>query len=335
MTIRRPLGVALGLGLLGCTPRVGSDVGTKEHGPAVSGPAVIVERRDPVACTARTPAGAAALVPSAAQWLLRANPRELMRSAVWSLFAADLATDPDWLEVEGVFLGCNESLDRIEQLIVGFDERGEFVVVLGGTGLGRPDTARCVIMAIQAQAGDEQIAEVIPLADSDVSIINFTDGRAYLFGADVLAIATTKWQDEVGRLGNCQGVPATDALVVMLARLDLDAPLWVAGRLTPELAQMLELFVSDAGWVSAVAASVHVDDGMRLDLDAWTESPSAAASVAKGVRGLMDAMARELPALADVVARVAIGTSGPTVQVRANVSAAELREALSAARAQP
>jgi hypothetical protein len=319
---RSRLRLALALVLLGCAPEPG-----KEASSIQPGAALIVERSGgPVDCAAKTPAGATSLVPSAAQWLIHTKPRELLRSAIWEPLAAELASDPEWIDIEQMFADCNTPLDGIEQLEVGLDERGEFVAVIAGPRIGQPDTARCLIMAIQVAADEPPVAEVVPwVADPDVSVINFSDGRAYLFGADVLALVTTSWQDQVGELGRCRGVPAIDGFVIQLARVDLDAPVWAVGRLAPEHAAMLPLFLGEAGSrVSAVAASLHLDEGLRLDLDAWTDSPNSATKIATTLRALLDSFGD-----AEILARVMVGHSGPTVQVRASVSPAELRELLS------
>lgn len=293
-------------------------------------PAVVVET-PPVArtCVARTPPGAPLLIPDMAEWMVHIGPRAVLRSSTFGLVAPALEQEPDWAKAVATARECGVSFEQIDHVLIGFNAAEDFAAIVVAPGIARPEVARCVIMQIQIASSETPAADVQPLpGDEGVSMIQFTDGRAYLFGADMLVLATTAWQDAILELSSCRGAPAAYAsLARPLRGLDLDAPLWVAAA--PSAQTLATLGAStglDMTGISSFGASVRLDDGTALMTRVQMHDAATAGSLAQVLQSFVQMGTSFLPPeLSAVPSRVVVETVGSELVFDASMRLEELR----------
>lgn len=277
-------------------------------------------------CKATTVGGSLGLIPEGADMLVHLSPTAIARSSLWQVLEPALAQSPEWAEV---FSGCGMQVEEFEHLLVGARQSDEaFVAVVAGQGIGRPDRAQCVITAIQRSAGDEQAAQVETSPDDpNTLIIQFTDGRAFLLGENLLAVATTAWEDDVARLARCQDVGAVQrSLLDPMRAVDLGAPVWFAARPWPEIVDLLASSVSELGQMSSASANMYLDSGMEISAHVELGDPQTAASLASTLQGFIQMFAVGAPqGLTDVAGRMRADAAGSGVDMRVMLTVDELR----------
>jgi hypothetical protein len=314
---------------IACRPNVAAVIETEPTTTAE--PTAIVEvspSRATATCTARTPAGAPLLIPEGAEWMMHISPGAVLRSPGYALFAAKIEQDSDWIAMRDRLATCSFSLDRIEHLLVGFNDTKEFAAIMVAAGIGRPELARCLVMELQAWNGDRQTAEVVPMpGDPSVSIIEGTDGRVYLFDESMVLITSAAWQAEIDRLASCAGTPAVyGSLAASVRGLDLDAPMWFVGVPAAESLMPLTGLEIDVTQIRSVGVSVRLDQGLQLTARAQMTEPAAAGEAANGLRSTIQMLDSVMPPeLADVADRMLVESAGAELRLDASVRLDELR----------
>jgi hypothetical protein len=313
---------------MACRPNVAAVI---EAEPVARQPLTIVEAppRAATTCTARTPAGAPLLIPEAAQWIVHMSPKAILRSPGYALFAAGIEQNSEWISMTKVFATCGYGVDRIEHVLAGFDSSEQFVAILLAPGIGRPELARCLVMEVQAGAGDQPIAEVTPMpGDPSVAVIELTDGRGYLFNEDMFVLTTTAWQAGVDRLSSCAGTPAVHGSLAATVRgLDVDAPMWIVGILPVEILTAISQAISlDPARVRSVGVSVRLDEGASATARVQMTEPAAADSAASSLRSAVGMMAAMMPVeLSGVPNRILVETDDAELRLQVSLRLDELR----------
>lgn len=312
---------------LACRREVSPPITAEPARPSPPPAPLFVEAATPP-CIARTSPGATLLVPDAAQWLFVTDTQALAASPTWQFFATKLAREPNWQFAEGVFESCNMTMLGFDRLVVGVDpETEDFVAILAGQRIGEPERAQCLITAIQRANGDEVAAEVSRMkGEIGLPIIQFTDGRAYLFADDMLALSTTGWEDEVARLSRCEGVGAVQrGLADPLRHVSQDAPLWLVGR--PRL-------VAESAIVSmsprllglrTLALELTFADGLALVAHADLGERAQALALFDELTGTVQSFASADAAWAAMMKRVQMSVEGTSLTLGASLSLDELR----------
>lgn len=297
----------------------------------IAAPTVIVEAPSVApTCIARTPPGALLLIPDAAEWAVHIGPGALLRSPAYQLFAPQLEQTPEWTQMLDVLRPCGVAVEHIEHLLVGVTAPKDFVAVLVAPGIARPEVSRCLVMQIQIATSEQPIAQVRPLpGDASVSVIEFTDARAYLFGEDMFVLATTAWQDTVAELASCRASPAAyGSLATPLRGLDLEAPLWLTGAPPPStLAGLGDPLGIDFTGVSSVSASVRLDEGAALRTRVQMHDASSASSTAQTLSALLQLLSPSSlpPELAGLPSRITVDSNDAEVRLDATLRVEELR----------
>lgn len=296
---------------------------------AMTAPTVVVEAPSVApTCIARTPQGALLLVPDMVEWVVHVGPGALLRSPAYKLFARQIEQGGQWTQMLDVLRPCGVAVEHIDHVLVGFNDAKDFVAILVAPGIARPDVARCLIVQRQAALPEQAVTDVRPLPDDpSLSMIEFSDGRAYLFGDDMLALTTVAWQDEVADLSSCRGAPVYDSLGAHLPELDLDAPLWLIGAPSSSSVTSLGSTLGlDLTGVSSVSASVHLDDGATLRARAQMRDAAEASSTAQALRGLMTLMgSASPPELAGLPSRIVFDSRDAQVRLEMTLRPEELR----------
>jgi hypothetical protein len=279
-------------------------------------------------CIARTPKGALLLIPDMAEWVVHVGPGALLRSSAYKMFAAQIERSSEWTRMLDVLRPCGVAVEHIDHVLVGFNTAEEFVAILVAPGIARPELARCLIMQSQAALSEQPVADVRPLPDDpSLSVVELTDGRAYLFGDDMLALTTSAWQDAVADLSSCRGAPVHGSLAPHLRGLDVDAPLWLIGAPPSSSVTSLGSVIGlDLSGVSSVSASVHLDDGAVLRARAQVRDAAEADGVVQSLSGLMALVGSSIPPeLAGLPSRIVFSSQDAQVRLEMTLRAEELR----------
>jgi hypothetical protein len=293
----------------------------------VAAPTVVVEAPSVApTCSARTPPGALLLIPDAAEWAVHIRPDELLRSAAYKLIAPQLEQIPDWTMMLDAWRPCGLGFETIDRLVVGFNAAEDFVAIFVAPGIARPETARCVIMQLQVAFSEDPVADIMPMpGDASVSVVEFSDGRAYLFGDDLFVLTTATWRDAIADLSSCNGSPASVATA--LRGLDLEAPLWLAGAPpTSMLVPLGDMLGADLAGTSSIGASVHLDDGATLRTRVQMRDATTANDTAQMLRTLTQTFGAMLPPeLVGLPSRVGIDSHDAELWLEATLRIEELR----------
>src|SRR5690606_994842 len=192
------------------------------------------------ACKGGASADAVKLVPNEAEFIIGLSPKAIGESELYKSFAPEFEKESDYKEMVSIFEDCGLKPFEFDAVVVGANQGGEFVAVIAGNSVGKKDEAVCVIKNVQKQAGDEQIADVVK--EGGKNVINFTDGRAYLVNDNMLALATTDWQDAVGELIDGKGTPAIEnSKKDAMGKVDTKKAVWFVASVPAELAGMAAL----------------------------------------------------------------------------------------------
>jgi hypothetical protein len=316
--------------VLACTrvPAVVAPQGEVET--PVASPAVVVEAPSVApTCIAKTPPGALLLIPDTTEWMFHIGPRALLRSSAYALFAPKIEQSSEWARIVETFRPCGVAVEHIDHLLVGFDAAENFVAILLAPGVGRPEVMRCMILAAQLGSSEQSLMDIQPLpGDASVSVIDLPDGRAYIFGDDMVALTTSAWQDAVTDLSSCRGTPAAyGSHAAPLRGLDLAAPLWLTGvPQTSTLAPLGNTVGIDLEKVSSVSASVRLDDGAVLQARAQMRDAASASSTMQTLRSLVPLLGSSMPPeLAGLANRIVVDSNDAEVQLEATLRLEELR----------
>jgi hypothetical protein len=320
------------LTMIACKPNVSTVIEPAPE-PAAAEPVLLVEapQASTVTCKARTPAGAPLLIPDGAEWMVHMNPSAVLRSPAYATFAADIEQSSMWASMVQVVGACGYSLDRIEHVLVGFNEAEDFAAVVIAPGIGRPDLARCLGLQIQATISeqDQPLAEVIPMpGDPSVLVIEFTDGRAYLFGDDMLALSTTAWQPEVDQLTSCAGTPAVYGSLNGLVRgFDVEAPMWLVGIPQAQLLAPITASLGiDAAGIRGLGVSVRLDEGAAMAARMHMTDPTTATDSADVLRTMVGMMSSAMPPeLSGVASRIIVDAVDSELRLNVSLRLDELR----------
>jgi hypothetical protein len=279
------------------------------------------------ACKGGASADAVKLIPDEAEFIIGLNPKAITASEVYKSMSTELEADADYKEMMSTFEGCGLKPTEFDAIVVGANQAEEFVVVVVGDGVGEDDNAVCIIKALQKAAGDEEIAEVSKVDGKKV--IEGTDARAYLVNKDMMAMATTAWQDKVGELIDGKGSPAIEnSKKDLYGKVDTKAAVWFLAQVPPELAGMAAMAAPEAAEVKTAAGTIDLSKGAAVNFIAGFDSEDKAKAVAEKLQGLFDGVKGEAPKeLAGMVESVKIEASGSDVKISVSASVDDITAA--------
>lgn len=283
------------------------------------------------ACKGGASADAVKLVPDEAEFIVGMHPKDLSESELYKKFSADLEGEKDFQEAMALFKDCDLDPMTFEAVVVGANQGGEFVAIVAGSNVGKKDEAVCVIKAIQKQAGDEEIADVVK--EGGKNVINFTDGRAFLVNDNMLALSTTAWQDKVGELIDGKGTPAVEnSKKDLMGKVDTKKGIWFVANVPSEMAGMAAMAGPEVTEVKSVAGNFDFSKGVAIDFVANFGEDGKAKAAADKVQELFDSVKGEAPDnLKTMVETVKIEASGADVKLSASASMEDIEAAKSLA----
>jgi hypothetical protein len=272
------------------------------------------------ACKGGANADAVKLIPDEAEFVVGLNPKAITGSEVYKQFSAEIEKEAEFKEAMSAFEECGLKPTEFDAVVVGANQAEEFVAVIVGDGIGEDDNASCVIKNIQKMSGEDEAADVTK--EDGKKVIQFTDGRAYLVNKNMLALATTAWEDKVGELIDGKGSPAIEnSKKDLYGKVDAKAAVWFIAEVPAELAGMAAMAAPEASEVKNVAGSVDLSKGAAVDFVAGFDSEDKAKAVAEKVQGMFDGVKGEAPKeLAGVVESVKIEASGSDVKFAVSAS---------------
>ena len=224
-------------------------------------------------------------------------------------------------------------------MIAGFNTAKDFVAVLTAPGIARPDVARCVIGRLQANRNGSDgsdgsngpapaTVEIEPLPiDPSIPMIQLTEGRALLFGDDMIAFVTESWTDSVVVLSSCRGTPiVSTSFARPLNGLDLNAPVWLAGMPGPESMQFMDAMGLSSATVSSVALTFHLDERAVLRSHIQTTDSTNATTLSASMQAMLTLVGSAMPVeLKNVPGRIVIEAVNDQVHIGLTLLYDELR----------
>lgn len=279
------------------------------------------------ACKGGASADAVKLIPDEAEFIVGLNPKAITSSEAYKSVQAELEAEPDFKEMMTTAEGCGVKPTEFDAIVVGANQAEEFVAVIVGDGIGEDDKAVCIIKAIQKAGGEEEAADVTK--QDGKKIIQFTDGRAYLVNKNMLAMATTAWEDKVGELIDGKGTPAIEnSKKDLYGKVDTKAAMWFLAEIPPELAGMAAMAAPEAAEVKTAAGTIDLSKGAAVNFVAGFDSEDKAKAVAEKLQALFDGVKGEAPKeLAGVVESVKIEASGSDVKLSVSATTDEINAA--------
>ena len=279
------------------------------------------------ACKGGASADAVKLIPDEAEFIVGLNPKTITASEAYKSISAELENEPDFKEMMTTAEGCGVKPTEFDAIVVGANQAEEFVAVIVGDGIGEDDNAVCIIKAVQKASGEEEIAEVTK--EDGKKVIQFTDGRAYLVNKNMLALATTAWEDKVGELIDGKGTPAIEnSKKDLYAKVDTKAAMWFLAEIPPELAGMAAMAAPEAAEVKTAAGTIDLSKGAAINFVAGFDAEDKATAVATKLQELFDTVKGEAPKeLAGVVQSVKIEASGTDVKISVSATTDEINAA--------
>lgn len=279
------------------------------------------------ACKGGASADAVKLIPDEAEFIVGLNPKAITASEAYKSVQADIENEPDFKEMMTTAESCGVKPTEFDAIVVGANQAEDFVAVIVGDGIGEDDNAVCVIKAVQKASGEEEVAEVTK--DGGKKIIQFTDGRAYLVNKNMLALATTAWEDKVGELIDGKGSPAVDnSKKDLYSKVDTKAAMWFLANIPPELAGMAAMAAPEAAEVKTAAGSIDLSKGAAVNFVAGFDSEDKAKAVVTKLQELFDGVKGGAPKeLAGVIESVKIEASGTDVKVSVSATTEEINAA--------
>lgn len=279
------------------------------------------------ACKSGANAEAAKLIPDEAEMIIGMNPKAITESELYKAFGSEIEKEADYQEAMSAFKDCGIEPNAIESVVVGVKAASEdFVAVVSAEGIGKDDTASCIIKKIQKMNGDEEVADVTK--DSGHKIIQFTDGRAYLVNDNMLALATTAWEEKIGELIDGKGTPAIDnSKKDLYGKVDPKAAVWFLAEVPSEMAAGAAMIAPEASKIKTVIGSVDFSKGVAVDMVAGFGSEEDAKAVADSAKKQFDEV-KGMAALVGMSAAaesVKIEAAGSDVKVAASASMEEIK----------
>jgi len=272
------------------------------------------------ACKGGASADAVKLVPDAAEFIVGMSPKAMSESDLYTKFSSKFENEADYKEFIAMFEDCGLKPLAFEAVVVGANQGGEFVVIVAGDSVGKDDEATCVIKAVQKQAGDEQVAEVVK--ESGQKVINFTDGRAFLVNDNMLALATTDWQDSVAELIDGKGTPAIEnSKKDLMGKVDTKKAMWFVATVPAEVAGMAAMAGPEATEIKTVTGTVDLSSGVALEFTAGFGAEDKAKAAADMATSTVDGVKGDVPPeLKGMMDSLKIEASGSDVKISAKAS---------------
>jgi hypothetical protein len=279
------------------------------------------------ACKSGANVEAVKLIPDEAEMIIGMSPKAITESELYKAFGSEIEKEADYKEAVQAFKDCGLDVNSIESVVVGVKASSEdFVAVVSAEGVGKDDTAVCVIKSIQRMGGDEEIADVTK--DSGHKIIQFTDGRAYLVNDNMLALATTAWEDKIGELIDGKGSPAIDnSKKDLYGKVDTKAAMWFVADVPTELAAGAAMIAPEASKIKTVIGSMDFSKGVAVDVVAGFGSAEDAKAVADEAKKQFDEVKgmAALIGMSSAAESVKIEAAGSDVKVAASASLEEIK----------
>lgn len=268
------------LAAVGCAPKGPSaPTETAEVAPEPVRLELPEQAAAPPACSVRNAARAMELLPAGLPVLARVDVSSLRGSPLWGPIRQALATDlPEALQ-DGPG-GCGVTLEDFYEVGFGFDtETEELVIVIAARGIGVPDTARCIIQALEdgdSEQPAEPITGPVPVTgDPGLGVFPLDEGAAYLVTPDLVALVSEVHRGSFEARSRCEGTPGI-AEPGRTRGIDPRSSAWIAGTLDPSTRDDLQ---ADMAGILDFGLSVDVREGLLVSVRGGFEEPAQAQAV--------------------------------------------------------
>lgn len=279
------------------------------------------------ACKGGADVEAIKLVPDEAEFIVGLSPKAISGSDVYKEFSGMFDQEAEFKEFMERMNGCDVDPTSLDSLVIGANSDEEFVFVMVADGIGEDDTATCVMKQFQAMGGEEEGAEVT--RKKRKKIIQFTDGRAYLVNKNMLAMATTAWEDTLGELIDGKAKAAVDnSKKDLIGEVDTKSAMWFIAQIPGEVGSMGSMvgLPAESANAKSVAGSVDLSKGAALDVVVRFDDEASASATAKSAQEMFDGIKTEVPdEFKGAVESVKIEAAGANVKVGVSASIDEIK----------
>lgn len=201
-------------------------------------------------------------VPDSAEYLVRLRFAELFAYEPFTeIWRKTEARNEDFQTSVSALLECMVSLERFEDVVIGFDSEEHLVLAVHAEGLGKDETWRCLDFTEKSRGKDWDLVLTGTARGDGPQLVNDDGDHGYFPDDDTLVITSKEWDAEVVALLAGTGTPAVEGqLAAPAGRIAPETPLWLAGRIGPSAAT--ELAVTPfAGMVDiSLAVRISGDD---------------------------------------------------------------------------
>jgi hypothetical protein len=173
------------------------------------------------------------LVPDVAQYMARVRPAVLLGHAeARAAWTKAEESDPSIKIAMDVTRACLGRIEAIDDVVVGFDDAKQLVVIVHAKGLGTEATWKCLQTETTARGRPFELA-VTGTPRGSGPQLESTEAVGWLPDDDTAVIASKAWTADMEARMRGEGTAAVaGALAATMKRIQVDDPAWLAGRVT-------------------------------------------------------------------------------------------------------
>jgi hypothetical protein len=299
-------------------------------GPAA--PVAATPAAEPAAATpaAEAPAGdvatSFALVPKAANFVLRFDVHKISSSPLFPEAKKAFELDPENVKRMAVLLACGFGWETFQGFTMAVDTSGDEsgVAILEAPGLGKPEKIECLMQGFAKELKDAHLQMQERDGRKVMVVGEKSEGVALFPNADTVLVTSANWYETIRDLADGKGESAAGGELDKLAQqADQSRAVWFAALVKDPAS------LKGSPFDGMASATASIDLGAGLGIAArgrWVDAASAtktATMLQQQLAGLKP-MALHMGIPAPTLEKLAIAAEGDAVTVDLNLTTEEL-----------
>jgi hypothetical protein len=173
------------------------------------------------------------LVPDVAHYVARVRPAVILgHSEVQAAWTNAEASDPSFRIAMDVTRMCLGRLEALDDMVFGFDDAANLMMVVHAKGLGTDAVWRCLQTETTARGRPFELVVTGTTRGSGPQL-SATDTVGWFADDDTVVLASKAWTSDVEARMRGEGKAAVEGgLLGTMTRIQVDDPAWLAGRVT-------------------------------------------------------------------------------------------------------